>query len=547
MDNIRFKVSFSVDEDFRSDKFVKLRMRLCHDGLNPNKTFFTKEILEARKDTLANSPILAHVFEGDDGKPTIGAHDIIIEQDAFDAENARFIYLEKPVGLIPEDNNFQIVQEADGRYYVYVDGYIWKDYSNYCLDILQSYDDIKISMEVDILSYKYEKSNDYYDITDFIYRGVTFLNEKYETGMKNARAKIETFAQKEDMMSEIKTIMQELSTALTQYNSTTKGEESKMNTERIDEILKEYELTRDALGFEITEDMSEEDFKAALDKFVSEQSETEAEQAEETNEAETAETETTDETKSDEPAADESAEVQSDEGATETFADKNEDVSKANFMLASDKLELMRGLVSDECSRDDEGRIVSTAYYYIMDYDDTYAYFIKYSWNVADGDKRSYIRQGYTESGNTVTAVGEPVEVFQSWLTAEEMSELNKMKSNYSDLSAEVETLKEYKAGIEKAQRDAQVSEIFAMFDNELATSEEYAALKEKCDDMSIDAIKTECFALVGMKKFSATKTSTKENKLIGFSLKDATSELKNSDGKYDDIFEKYNKDKEKR
>ena len=209
MDNMRFRVSFSIDDSFKSDKFVKLRLKLCHDGLNPNKTFFHAENLEARKDTLANSPLLAHIYEDEEGKLTIGQHDMIIEQDAFDDNKARLIYLEKPVGLIPEQNNFEIVKGDDGLNYVFVDAYIWKDYSNYLLDILETYDDIKISMEVDILSYKYEKSKDYYEVTDFIYRGVTFLNEKYETGMKNARAKFETFAQKEDIDTEMKTIMQD--------------------------------------------------------------------------------------------------------------------------------------------------------------------------------------------------------------------------------------------------------------------------------------------------------------------------------------------------
>lgn len=536
MDSMRFKVSFSVDHDFKSDKFVKLRLKLCHDGLNPNKTFFHKEDLEARKDTLANSPMLAHIFEGDDGKPTIGAHDMIIEQDAFDEDKARLIYLERPVGLIPEQNNFEIVQGEDGLNYVFVDGYIWKDYSNYLLDILESYDDIKISMEVDILSYKYDKAKDYYEITNFIYRGITFLNEKYETGMKNARAKFETFAQKEDMMTEIKTIMQELSTALTQYNSTTKGEESEMNTERIDEILTEYKLTKDAINFEITDDMSEEDFRQALDKFVSETSDA-AETAEVAEDAESTETdaaESEDKTEDETPAEDTTDSEQDESTETEAY--------KANYILASDKLDMIKGIMPDEFRTDEDGRCVSCAYYYIMDYDDTYGYFVKYAWDISNGDKKSYVRQGYKIEGNTITAVGTSEEVFQSWLTAEELNELSKMKANYSELSTEVEALKEYKANIEKTTRDAEVKNVFEMFDAELSAVDEYIALKEKCADMSVDAIKTECYALVGMKKFSANKATTKENKLIGFSLDNPFENTsKGTDNKYDDIFEKYN------
>ena len=43
MDHNNFVMSYSVDSKFESDKFVKIRCRVCHDGESPNKTYFTKE------------------------------------------------------------------------------------------------------------------------------------------------------------------------------------------------------------------------------------------------------------------------------------------------------------------------------------------------------------------------------------------------------------------------------------------------------------------------------------------------------------------------
>jgi hypothetical protein len=210
-------------------------------------------------------------------------------------------------------------------------------------------------------------------------------------------------------------------------------------------------------------------------------------------------------------------------------------------MLASDKLEKLRTLISDEWITDDSGEYIASAYYYIMDYDDSFAYYSKYSWNINDGNSKTYVRVKYNESDGKITSVGEPVEVFQSYLTSEERNELKKIQSNYSALSEEVETLKQYKANIEKAERDAEINEIFSMFDAELENTEEYSALKDNNADMSIDEIKTKCFALIGMKKFSAAKTNHKDKKIISFSLNDNTDNTQESKGKYDEIFEKYN------
>lgn len=55
-------INYSIDKDFKSDKFIKLRMRICHDGINYNNSKFTIENLEEKKDSLANSPILAYMY-----------------------------------------------------------------------------------------------------------------------------------------------------------------------------------------------------------------------------------------------------------------------------------------------------------------------------------------------------------------------------------------------------------------------------------------------------------------------------------------------------
>ena len=59
--NINFNVAYDVDKQFDSDKFLKLRMRVCHDGVSPNKTNFTKETMEEANAEIEYIPNLANV------------------------------------------------------------------------------------------------------------------------------------------------------------------------------------------------------------------------------------------------------------------------------------------------------------------------------------------------------------------------------------------------------------------------------------------------------------------------------------------------------
>ena len=57
-------------------------MRICHDGINYNNSKFTIENLEEKKDSLANSPILAYMYFDENGDPQFGEHNFEIEKDS---------------------------------------------------------------------------------------------------------------------------------------------------------------------------------------------------------------------------------------------------------------------------------------------------------------------------------------------------------------------------------------------------------------------------------------------------------------------------------
>lgn len=210
-------VTYDLDESFDSDRFIKMRLRVCHDGVNPNGSNFNINDMNAAKNTLKNIPILANVEFDENGQPQFGSHDMTIEKDKTNEGEYRLIYKEVPIGVIPETNNYEVA-EYDGKNYVFVDGYVWRGYSNYAEDIIERDKNIKLSMEINVNEFTFNATKKIYNIIDYKYTGITFLNNDLGTGMKNAMGTTETFEEKNDINEKMLIIMQELNDTLVAFN-----------------------------------------------------------------------------------------------------------------------------------------------------------------------------------------------------------------------------------------------------------------------------------------------------------------------------------------
>lgn len=230
LNSVSLATTYDLDESFDSNRFIKMRLRVCHDGVNPNGSNFDINDMNAAKDTLKNIPILANVEFDEDGQPQFGSHDMSIEKDQVNNGEYRLVYKEVPIGVIPETNNYEVA-EYDGKNYVYVDGYVWRGYSNYAEDIIERDKNIKLSMEISVNEFTFNAAKKIYNITDYKYTGITFLNNDLGTGMKNAMATTETFDEKNDINEKMLIIMQELNDALVTFNKKNTEEGGKKDME----------------------------------------------------------------------------------------------------------------------------------------------------------------------------------------------------------------------------------------------------------------------------------------------------------------------------
>lgn len=474
MDRNNFEMSYSVDSKFESDKFVKIRCRVCHDGESPNKTYFTKETMEkANRESLEYIPILAHVYMDENGKPVIGSHDVHIEEDRLNEGETRAIYDEQPIGLVPsrEDNNCTI-EEYNGLNYTFVDAYIWRDYSNYAEQLIENAENTKMSMEIDMPddALSYDAANERYNISSYRYRGITLLNESLGTGMKDAMVTTTNFSINDDVKSKMIVLMEELQQCLRDYNklnSEEKGDDTDMNNEEVVETVVE----------ETMEEVIEEAAEEVVEEVVEETMEEDGEEVVE------------------EPVAEE-------EPATEEFVENKPLV--CTFRISHDDTRYaLQNLLNSICAENQFLYIESVydGYFYYADYftDDVY-------------------KQSYKVRKDVVSFNGDPERVYREFVTQAERDELENMRKNYAELV-------QFKADTEAAQLQAQKDAIFAReefvnivetkaFKKLVENSKNYTA--EECEQRAKDIL-DDCNDYVT--NFAANDDGKKKPKTVGFNF----------------------------
>lgn len=482
MDKHSFIMSYSVDKNFASDQFLKLRLRVCHDGESPNKTYFTKETMAEANKTLEYIPLLAHVYIDENGKPVIGSHDMHIEEDKLNEGESRVIYDETPIGVVPAlaDNNCTI-EEYKGKNHTFVDCYLWRDYANYAEQLVEDAENTKLSMEIDFPeeALSYDAANERYNISSYRYRGITLLNESLGTGMKDALATTTNFSANEDIKSKMIVLMEELKKCLREYDindSDEKGGNVNMENEEIMEATVEETVVEETVE-ETTEEVAEE--------------------------------ESTEE------------EVVEEETSTEEFSENEIEPLVCSFRISHDDTRYgLQSLLNTMC---DESHFYSVLAVY-----DKYFYYCDYF----SGDA---FKQAYKVRKDVVSFSGDPEPVFTEFVTQAERDELEKLRKDYAEL-------KEFKENIEAYELKAKKTEILDKVEYEcLADNADFAHLRAEMDKYSVEEISTKAdliFAahMKSTMEFSAKTDGVQKPKVIGFNFgKDDTKKSK----PYGNLFDK--------
>jgi uncharacterized coiled-coil protein SlyX len=454
--NISFEVSSEIDKSFDSQRFTKVKMRVAHDGVNPNFSHFSLEAIESAKDTLANIPILANVVVDEEGNLDFGAHDISIEEHKMKDGEYKITYQEVPVGLVPSENGYAI-EEFEGRNYVTCFGYLWNDYSNYTIDILETKEENKISMEImvdDVEEWSEDKN--YYDVKSYKYTGITFLGDKYGTGMLEAKAEKVEFNLDESKELFVK-MAEELKFALENHS---KGDEVVEPEVKVEEPTEEPEVDTEFGVDAQTPDIEPDD---------------------------NVETE----------------------------------IEVEKFMLNSQKREKMRSALVPPVTTEGVSYYYwvmdfDEKYVYFeeeMETEDNYEW-KNYRCEYSETDTDITVNMESKVEIFRTWLTQEEMDKLQSEresMVAEFEGKIKELEGNIEDKDKTIDELSTFKAKVEKEIKTAEVEDLLGEFESVLKECDEFSKLKDKAMEMAIVDLEKELYALEGKMKHETRKKKDKK------------------------------------
>ena len=425
--------------------------RAFHDHINLNKSEIKEQDF---KDNLPSSnlrPILAHIVKDEKtGELDFGSHDSHVEkvteidEDGKEFTVEKVVYDEQPIGVIDgSKTSIEYDEEAKVNRAI-LHGYLYNEYCQDAIDILNRRGTVDCSVELVIRQMSMDGKTKSLVLNDFYVAGLTLLSAKTKPGMAGSNFKIEDFSLEnktfdfEKQLIEMQAKLNELEARFNINNSMKGGKatveiKDNKNFEEVTETEKvtETEATTD----EVT--VSEEESEKTVDKTSEENSVEEKETDEVT-------------TEEDEESVDEDTEVKEDnacggggsgskkkkknsseESQTNTTVECSYTVngeSKKFAVSLQEKIYAIQDLVNVTYAEADN------TYYGVSVYED-YVVMCDY-WS------GRYFKQSYTSENDNYSLVGDRIEVFAEFVTADEQSKLDDMRSNYSSIVEELNTYK---------------------------------------------------------------------------------------------------------
>ena len=504
--------------------------RAFHDHINLNKSEIKEQDF---KDNLPSSnlrPILAHIVKDEKtGELDFGSHDSHVEkvteidEDGKEFTIEKVVYDEQPIGVIDgSKTSIEYDEEAKVNRAI-LHGYLYNEYCQDAIDILNRRGTVDCSVELVIRQMSMDGKTKSLVLNDFYVAGLTLLSAKTKPGMAGSNFKIEDFSLEsktfdfEKQLIEMQAKLNELEARFNINNSMKGGKatveiKDNKNFEEVTETEKvtETEATTD----EVT--VSEEESEKTVDKTSEENSVEEKETDEVTTEEVEESVDEDTEVKEDNACggggsgSKKKKKNSSEESQTNTTVECSYTVngeSKKFAVSLQEKIYAIQDLVNVTYAEADN------TYYGVSVYED-YVVMCDY-WS------GRYFKQSYTSENDNYSLVGDRIEVFAEFVTADEQSKLDDMRSNYSSIVEELNTYKSAEVYADK----------MTVFDDEAYAdyleTDEFKALMsdESVNQYSKEELAEKADATLGKlvkknKTFSYSENSEKKSNKVNFNLK---------------------------
>lgn len=461
-------VTFSVENEISDgdNRFIEVFIDVLHLGRNLNGSVFSQDVVDANIDTIKNTPILGFVQVKSDGEKDFKGHEYTIKRTVNGVEQ---VYSGSAYGVVPESYDAQWVDKMcdDGemRTFLRVKGLLWTKFSDsteiVMRDIIKQH-----SMELYPNSIEgHEDDNGDFVFDKFSFDGCCILSDDVQPAMINSCVEVNY-----SVSDFVKNLQDELNDKFAVFTKLIDKQNEQGGVKNMPEDIKNDEMIED-----VNPDFSEQASDSEENK----------------------------------PASD----------FASTMMQQFEDIS---HIVSSQEI------VKDKWGYD------APRYYavdiqdnevIVVDAKDNYNYYgILYT---IDGDKpvldfacgtRKKVRYENYEDG-VVAPVG--AFSFGEYISSIEKSaseKIEKIEAEYSQLKSELDEIKPKYDEYVAAEAEREVAEInaakdakFAEYEDVLGDNAEFAAIKEKREELSVDEIEKEC-AVLYVKATRAAKTNFSKN-----------------------------------
>ena len=470
-----------------------------HTARNLNKSAVTEDAAKKAMKKMAYKPVLANFCEID-GVRDFTSHDFEVDEDG------NYIYYEKQVGCFTADKPYMVADEdVPERMNVYAKVAIPRGYTD-AADIIERKGGTDVSVELGVNSLSWDSSESLLLLEDIDVLGLTLLGKDPESGdlvkpgMSNAHIQLEDFSAdnnsvinkaqlKEEIIGEIfERLDYKLADGTSPYNVRKEEQVGKMDNENVN-VFEETEVEAEAkvTAEEATVETTEEENIPVV--------ETEASKEEATDEtADVTPDEVVDEGSSEEFADDPDEEDESDEAEDHqsVSAIEDEDSTGTRVENSLNYSVTINGVKKDfsvsligkltalsELVNATYGEVDNTWFDVDAFEEDKLVLFHDY-WN------NKHWRQSYKVKSDVYSLVGDRIEVFCTYMSADEQKKFEQMKANYSSIETELNAYKS--AELHSKREEILNAEDYSV----MADYAEFAELKSNMDNYSTEDLAKE-------------------------------------------------------
>ena len=226
-------VFFTVKDEVEAGdgRFLQVTIDVLNTGLNVNKSYFTKEVVDENIETIKNTPILGFITKDTFGDKDFKGHEYILTKT--DKDGIKRKYIGSAFGVIPESCNPRWIQKEteDGTILetLQVDGLMWSKFED-AVGIMEQNGEKPESMELYPDNIEgYEDEDGVFHFTKFSFDGCCVLGSSKLPAMEDANIRVNNVQFSfNDFAKEIKEELHDIYMMFTQLNSENEDNESKL-------------------------------------------------------------------------------------------------------------------------------------------------------------------------------------------------------------------------------------------------------------------------------------------------------------------------------